>query len=41
MKPSTTLMPTAPLAAYYFGTDKSEEETFLHHTTSGGVASMM
>ena len=26
-----------PLAAYYFGTDKGEEETFLHRTTSGGV----
>jgi coniferyl-aldehyde dehydrogenase len=26
-----------PLAAYYFGTDKGEEQTFLHRTTSGGV----
>ena len=26
-----------PLAAYYFGTDKGEEEAFLHRTTSGGV----
>lgn len=26
-----------PLAAYYFGIDKGEEEAFLHRTTSGGV----
>ena len=26
-----------PLAAYYFGTNKGEEEAFLHRTTSGGV----
>ena len=26
-----------PLAAYYFGNDKSEEEAILHRTTSGGV----
>ena len=26
-----------PLAAYYFGTDKGEEQAFLHRTTSGGV----
>jgi len=26
-----------PLAAYYFGSDKNEEEAILHRTTSGGV----